>query len=327
MAKRRTPWRRERFACAPGFAAICLACLGYVKRADGVLADGFLSGIAQVRVAVAHDLSHAELRELLGDDALAIEKAAFERSLILHESGDDFGQVFAADAAGFGAGGHGEADDFEVELARLFVGTDVFRAWFIAFGTVVEAFFGAGVLRCKFEARGEDLLHQEAGGDGFQRVVDGASYGGAGGIGFGDQVSEAGAFLAGCVAGGTANDLHNFGEAAAVSDGERVFAPDPIEAFLGHAESDDDVDVVTVIPVAGSRREASTLERLPASLSSTRSATLIWVGFVRSAMRWNPVAGSTPCHSPRAFMISSTSLGSSLTLSRELTLGDVDKSF
>jgi len=32
----------------------------------------------------------------------------------------------------------------------------------------------------------------------------------------------------------------------AIADRQRMFAPDPVKAFLGHAERDDDVHVVAV---------------------------------------------------------------------------------
>ena len=68
-----------------------------------------------------------------------------------------------------------------------------------------------------------------------------------GGVRFGDQVGEARAGLARRIAGGAADDLHDLGQAGAVADGQRVFAPDPVEAFLRHAQRDDDVHMVAVV--------------------------------------------------------------------------------
>ena len=63
----------------------------------------------------------------------------------------------------------------------------------------------------------------------------------------GNQVGEARALLAIGVAGGAANDLHDLGQAAAVANGQRVFAPDPVKALLGHAQGNDDVHMVAVV--------------------------------------------------------------------------------
>ena len=95
----------------------------------------------------------------------------------------------------------------------------------------------------------QHLFHQQAGGDRLEGVVDRLVDGLVGGVGLGDEVGEPGAGLAGGVAGGAADDLHHLGQRGAVADGERVLAPDPVEALLGHAEGDDDVDVVAVVGV------------------------------------------------------------------------------
>ncbi|MNN08175.1 hypothetical protein D3C81_1210250 [compost metagenome] len=62
-----------------------------------------------------------------------------------------------------------------------------------------------------------------------------------------DAYGEACPCLAWRVAGGAADDLHNLSKAGAVSHGQRVFAPDPVEAFFGHAQRNDDVDVIAVV--------------------------------------------------------------------------------
>ena len=114
---------------------------------------------------------------------------------------------------------------------------------------VVEARRRAAVrvLRLELEARRQHLLHQQARGDGLERVVDRLGHGLLGGVRLGDQVGEAGAGLARRVAGGAADDLHDLGQARAIADGQRVLAPDPVEAFLRHAEGDDDVHMVAVV--------------------------------------------------------------------------------
>ncbi len=68
-----------------------------------------------------------------------------------------------------------------------------------------------------------------------------------GGVRLGDQVGEARAGLARRVAGRAADDLHDLGEARPVADRQRVLAPNPVEAFLRHAEGDDDVHMVAVV--------------------------------------------------------------------------------
>ena len=68
-----------------------------------------------------------------------------------------------------------------------------------------------------------------------------------GGVRLGDQVGEARAGLARRVAGRAADDLHDLGQARPIADRQRVFAPNPVEAFLRHAERDDDVHIVAVV--------------------------------------------------------------------------------
>ena len=83
------------------------------------------------------------------------------------------------------------------------------------------------------------------------------------------------ALLARRIAGGAADDLNDLRQAAAISNGQRMLAPNPVEPFLGHPQSDNDINVITVVACAGSLRDVSTLERLTASPSSTRSATFM----------------------------------------------------
>ena len=93
----------------------------------------------------------------------------------------------------------------------------------------------------------EHLLHEQAGGDGLQRIVDGLGDGLLGGVRLGDQVGETCAGLARRVAGRAADDLHDLGQARSIADRQRVLAPNPVEALLRHAERDDDVHVVAVV--------------------------------------------------------------------------------
>ena len=57
-----------------------------------------------------------------------------------------------------------------------------------------------------------------------------------GSVGFGNQIGEARAGLARCVAGRAPNDLNDFSQARPIADRQRVIAPDPVEAFFRHAE-------------------------------------------------------------------------------------------
>lgn len=50
---------------------------------------------------------------------------------------------------------------------------------------------------------------------------------------------------------GKSSDLDDLRQAGAVADRQGVLAPDPIEAFLGHAEGDDDIYVITVVLLSG----------------------------------------------------------------------------
>ncbi len=50
---------------------------------------------------------------------------------------------------------------------------------------------------------------------------------------------------------GATDDLDDFCQAGAVADRQGMFAPDPFEAFLCHAEGNNDIDVIAVVFVGG----------------------------------------------------------------------------
>ena len=127
------------------------------------------------------------------------------------------------------------------------------------------------MLRPELKARGEHLLHQQAGGDGLERVVHCFGNDLFGGVRLGDQVREPRAGLARGIPRGAADDLHDFREARSIADRQRVFAPNPVEAFFRHAQGDDDVDVVAVVLLRRIFSAAETFSRLAGS-SSTKSA-------------------------------------------------------
>src|SRR3546814_18735046 len=68
-----------------------------------------------------------------------------------------------------------------------------------------------------------------------------------GGIWLGDQIGEAGMGLARRVAGNATDDLDDLGQAGAIADGQRMFAPNPVEALLRHAQGNDEFHIVAVV--------------------------------------------------------------------------------
>ena len=63
---------------------------------------------------------------------------------------------------------------------------------------------------------------------------------------FGNEVCELRVRFAFGVAGRASDNLDDFRHGVAVSDRQNVLAPNPVEAFLGHAERDDDVKIVAL---------------------------------------------------------------------------------
>ena len=63
--------------------------LGDVDDGNGMLAHRFLVGVAQLRMALAHDLALALDGQFLGDRVFLVQRAALECRLVLHEGGDD----------------------------------------------------------------------------------------------------------------------------------------------------------------------------------------------------------------------------------------------
>ena len=145
------------------FIPLCLLDEG--KGSDGALADGFHVFLAEVGVAFADDLGHADLCGLLRDRVFAIKETFADGFLVLHHGGDDIVEVVATDAGSFGAHFF-EAGKFDVDATVGFVDADVGSVRLVAVA-VVEAILWAGIARGEVELGGEDLLHQERGGDGF----------------------------------------------------------------------------------------------------------------------------------------------------------------
>src|SRR5690625_913631 len=158
-------------------------------------------------------------------------------------------QVVLADAFGFSAFGFHEAVDLNFDGAADGVFTNVGFHWVVTTGAVIKSWRGRALWGFGFEHEPwrEHLFHEQACCYGFEGVVDRVGYSFAAGVGFSYEVGEPGAGFSGRVAGGAADDLHHFGEAAAVPDGEGMLAPDPVETFLGHTQGDDDVHEIPVV--------------------------------------------------------------------------------
>ena len=161
--------------------------MGEVERGHGVLSDGLLVLFVQVGVFVFDDLAHAELGQLLRDQ-LGVKQPPLDRALVLHEGGDDLGQVLLADTLRLLALGCDKALDFDLEAPLLLAEADIAARRVVAGLAVIEpgGWSAARVLWLKLEARRQHLLHQQACRDGLQRVVNGFGHRLVGGIGLGD---------------------------------------------------------------------------------------------------------------------------------------------
>jgi hypothetical protein len=74
---------------------------------------------------------------------------------------------------GFRALRFGQPVDLDLELARCLVEADISCRVVAAFAIVEPSMAAVRVLRLELEARRQHLLHQQAGRDRLQRVVDG----------------------------------------------------------------------------------------------------------------------------------------------------------
>ena len=128
-----------------------------------MLTDSLLISIAQVWIALPHDLAHAQLGQFLRQRVFLIEQPAFKRCLVLQKARDDLIQVFFANAGGLRRLRLGEACDLQVNLACVLIHPDVVPTLLVTFVAIVEAFLGACVLRRELVAGCQNLLHQQAG--------------------------------------------------------------------------------------------------------------------------------------------------------------------
>src|SRR3546814_16624735 len=95
-------------------------------------------------------------------------------------SSDLLVQILAANTGGFGGFGFGKPLDLDLENAAFFMEADVALVGIVAAFTVVKAGRGGAgrrILGLELKARGQNLLHKQAGGDGFERVVDRLGHG------------------------------------------------------------------------------------------------------------------------------------------------------
>ena len=96
-----------------------------------------------------------------------------------------------------------------MDLTRFGIHAHIALARIVATFAVVKARSGfiLDTLGFELEARREYLFHQQTGSDRLQRIIHSFSDGGFTGIGFGDQVGEAGAGFARSITGSTTDDL------------------------------------------------------------------------------------------------------------------------
>ena len=142
-----------------------------------------------------------------------------------------------------------EPFDLQLDLSRRGVHADIrlFRVVSSRPVIVSRSFFIALVLGSELELRCQHLFHQQARGDGLERIVHCLRHRPFRGVRLGDEISETSTRLARRVAGGAADDLDDLREAGTVADRQRMLAPDPVEALLRHAERDDDVHMIPII--------------------------------------------------------------------------------
>ena len=205
-----------------------------------------------MRIDLFHDLTHAHLRQFFRD-YFFVEQTLLDGRFVLHEGRDQFIQILAADAHGLVALRLHQAFDLHLDLARLLVHAHVAFRRIVAALAVVEAGCRliVRVLRLEFKPRCQHLLHEQAGGDGFERVVHCLRHRRFGGIRLGNEIGESRVRLARRVAGRATDDLHDLREAGAIADRQRVLAPNPVKALLGHPQRDDDVHMVAIVLLRG----------------------------------------------------------------------------
>ena len=202
----------------------------------------------QLRIFVANDLAHAHLGKLFRHDLL-VEQTLFNGRLVLNEGGDHLVEIFPTDALRSRALRFRQALNLDLHLSRRGIHADVRALRIITTLAVIEPRrrLRRALFEREFKPGRQHLFHQQAGGNGFQRIVHGIGHHLRLGIRLGDQVGEPRLGLARRIARGAADDLHYLGQAGAVTDGQGVLAPDPVEALFRHPQGDDDVHEIPVV--------------------------------------------------------------------------------
>ena len=119
-----------------------------------MLPDSLLVSVGQLRVALAHNFAHAQLRQLFRQGVFFIEQPAFQRNFVLQKTGNHFVQVLLADAGGLGAFGYCQPVDLHMNLASVLVHPHVVATVFVATLTVIKTVFGASIFGGELIARG-----------------------------------------------------------------------------------------------------------------------------------------------------------------------------
>lgn len=204
--------------------------------------------LIQLGVLLLHDLPHPRQGQILWHQFLTIKEAPLHGWLVLDEGRDHLVQVLAANPRRFLALRLYQSLDLDLESPCVLVEAHVALLRIISIVAVVKPRLCRAGLRLglEFELRRQDLFHQKAGRDRLQRVVDCLGHQPLRGVRFRDQVRKSCVGFTRRIAGCAADDLHHLCKAGAVSHGQGVFAPNPVEPFLRHAQRDDDVHMVAV---------------------------------------------------------------------------------
>ncbi len=175
-----------------------------------MLAHGLLILCIKLGELRPDDLAHAHLCQLFRHK-LFIEQPALDRCLVLNKGGDHLVQILLANALGLFAIRLCQPLDLDLKLSAFLVETDILLRGVISTFAIVKAFNrpALGALRCEVETRGKHLLHEQAGSDRLQRIVNRLGDGGFCCIRLGNQVGETGAALAFGVTGRATNNLND----------------------------------------------------------------------------------------------------------------------
>ncbi len=213
--------------------------------------------LRQVGVLVANDLTHSLLSCFLRWK-LVIEQAILDGASVLNEGSQNLVEVLTADSGCFVTLGFDEPIYLNLNTASRRVHANIATTMIVSVSSVVQPRLrsarNVGAVRyvgwrlwTELETRCEHLFHQQTSGDRFECVVDRLGNSLLTCVRLGDQVSESGLCLADSIACRSTNDLHDFSQATAVTDGQGMFAPNPIETLFGHPQGDNDVNMISIL--------------------------------------------------------------------------------